>query len=101
MALNTVDSEGKGMFSFQMYVDLLYLFRAPPLTEVELKETFDLMDRDKSGTVDAFELKQIMMCLGHGLSIEESEQLIELADKDGNNEIDFEEFAHVIMGSQV
>ena len=59
------------MFDFQMFVRLLSLYRRPPLTEVELKETFELLDRDRSGAVDAAEIRQLLTCLGHSLSQDE------------------------------
>ena len=58
------------------------------------------MDRDHSGSVDASELRMLMMCVGNSLSIEEAEDMIDIADDDCSGEIEFEEFAHEILSSQ-
>jgi len=98
--LNEVDSEGEGLFDFQKFVDLMALYRRPPLTEPELQETFELLDRDNSGSVDAAELKQLLTCVGHALTKDEAEDMIEEADADGSGEIEFDEFCHVILSTQ-
>lgn len=87
---NIVDPEGENYFDFKRFVELCSYFKRPPLTEVEVKETFELMDRDQSGSIDAWELKQLVGCVGHALTLEESEAMVADADKDG--EIDFAEF---------
>mmetsp|Transcript_17831 Transcript_17831/g.44608 ORF Transcript_17831/g.44608 Transcript_17831/m.44608 type:complete len:299 (-) Transcript_17831:210-1106(-) len=100
-AINQTDPEATGLWDFQRFIDVMALFRKPPLTEVELRETFDLMDADKSGAVSAGELRQLMMCVGNSLTIEEAEDMISIADNDCSGEIEFNEFRRFIYCSAV
>lgn len=99
-ALDKVDAEGTDLLSFQGMLDILALFSREPITELELLETFELMDQDRSGTIDAGELKRLMTCVGHALTTEESEKMIDEADADYSGEVDFDEFSHTILSSQ-
>lgn len=58
----------------------------------DLREIFNLIDVDRSGHLSFEEFTQIIRCLNpHGKDAEII-QAIQRADKDGNGEIDFEEF---------
>lgn len=70
------------------------------VTEIELRETFELLDKDQSGSVDAGELKQLLTCVGHSLTQQEAMQMIDEADRDGSGEVEFDEFAHIILSTQ-
>jgi len=99
-ALNKVDPKGEGLLNFQKFVDLLYCFRRAPVTEYELQETFDLMDMDKSGTISAGELTHLLMCVGNALSAGDAEAMIAEADTDCSGEVEYDEFAHMILSTQ-
>lgn len=66
----------------------------------EFKEVFDLMDRDKGGTLGTDEVKQLMDLLGMKIKPEELDQLIREIDSDGSGEVDFEEFLQVMARPQ-
>ncbi|CAD7924847.1 unnamed protein product [Amoebophrya sp. A120] len=99
-AVNQSDPEGVGLWDFQRFLDMMALFRKPPLTEVELRETFDLMDRDGGGSISANELRLLMKGVGNAMTADEAEEMLEIADADGSGEIEFEEFAHEVLSSQ-
>ena len=58
----------------------------------DLREIFNLIDVDRSGHLSFEEFTQIVRCLNHTASDGEIEAMVRAADKDGNGEIDFEEF---------
>eukprot|EP00195_Chlamydomonas_chlamydogama_P009706 CAMPEP_0202899710 /NCGR_PEP_ID=MMETSP1392-20130828/7867_1 /ASSEMBLY_ACC=CAM_ASM_000868 /TAXON_ID=225041 /ORGANISM="Chlamydomonas chlamydogama, Strain SAG 11-48b" /LENGTH=154 /DNA_ID=CAMNT_0049585965 /DNA_START=94 /DNA_END=558 /DNA_ORIENTATION=- len=69
------------------------------LTEQEInefREVFDLMDRDKGGTLSIEEVKQLMEMLGMKVKQDELEQLVSEIDIDGSGQVDFEEFLQVM-----
>ena len=66
------------------------LHRTIPYTKV-----FDLMDRDKGGTLSIDEVKQLMELLGMKIRQDELEQMIAEIDSDGSGQVDFEEFLQV------
>merc|ERR1712179_424796 len=61
--------------------------------ETELREAFKLFDADGDGMISADELKTLITKVGG--EIAEAKALIHAADKDGNEGIDFEEFAQL------
>jgi len=63
-----------------------------------MKEAFNLFDKDKSGFIDAKELKSVMNTLGEKLSDEEISAMIKAADLDGNGTIEYEEFVKMMKG---
>ena len=57
----------------------------------ELKKAYDMFDKDGGG-ISKDELSDAMKAFGKDVSDEELEEMIIAADKDGNRQIDFEEF---------
>ena len=75
----------------------------PPLTAdqiAEFKETFDLFDKDHSGSISASELKTVMKSLGLSPTDDEVQDLVREIDIDGNNMIEFNEFL-TLMSKQI
>jgi len=60
--------------------------------EDELKEAFDVFDKDGNGKITAQELADTMKALGENLTPEDIEFMMSEVDQDNDKEIDFEEF---------
>lgn len=64
----------------------------------DVKESFDALDKDKSGTIDIHELKELMAMLSHGvtgpqdITDEMVTPVMKALDLDNNGSIDFSEF---------
>lgn len=73
--------------------------RQPPvdrMTETQLhefKEAFSQFDADRSGFIDAHELKNLCQWVGQDATEEEIQIMLDTADSDGSGKIDFWEFA--------
>ena len=65
--------------------------------EEEILEAFKIFDEDGSGSISKDELRVIMENLGANLSEDEITQMIEEADLDGDGEIDYNEFLHMML----
>merc|ERR1712117_575450 len=63
--------------------------------ETELREAFKLFDADGDGMISADELKTLIGKVGGEMADAEAKALIHAADKDGNQGIDFGEFAQL------
>ena len=73
------------------------------LSDVDLagfREVFDLVDKDKSGAIEMEEVEELTQLLGMDLTRDEVELLVREIDKDGNGEVDFEEFLLVMAGGE-
>ena len=67
-----------------------------PAELAEFREIFDLVDKDKGGSIDQTELLGLMETLGIYASREEIDIMVSEIDGDGNGEIDFDEFVEVM-----
>ncbi|GKT65988.1 hypothetical protein ColTof4_03258 [Colletotrichum tofieldiae] len=56
--------------------------------EEELKNAFKVFDRDGSGTISAEELRHVLTSLGENMTPAEIDEMIQMADKDGDGSID-------------
>ncbi|KDO15730.1 hypothetical protein SPRG_18727 [Saprolegnia parasitica CBS 223.65] len=66
-------------------------------TEItEFREIFNLVDRDRGGSITKVELGELMDTLGINTSPEEIDLMINEIDQDSNGEIDFDEFVAVM-----
>ncbi|KAK3578512.1 hypothetical protein CHS0354_007765 [Potamilus streckersoni] len=59
---------------------------------LELKEAFDVFDRDGDGCISAKELGIVMRSLGQNPMESEIQEMVKEVDVDGNGTIDFQEF---------
>ena len=64
-------------------------------SEAELREAFKLFDADGDGMISADELTTLISKIGGEMADAEAKALIHAADKDGNQGIDFGEFAQL------
>lgn len=58
--------------------------------ESEIREAFEVFDKDGNGFISAQELRQVMASLGEKLSEEELDEMMREADVDGDGQINFE-----------
>lgn len=75
------------------------LYERPGLSEdeiVEIKEAFDLFDNDKSGFVNPRDLRDAMSSLGYELKNQTIFQMISNLEKDGIQQVDFQEFLNLM-----
>ncbi|XP_073065329.1 probable calcium-binding protein CML18 [Primulina eburnea] len=65
----------------------------------ELREAFDLYDRDKNGKISAKELHTVLRGLGEKCSLKDCRRMIGSVDVDGDGCVDFEEFKKMMTRS--
>ncbi|CAC5401704.1 CALM [Mytilus coruscus] len=69
----------------------------------EIREYFDIFDEDKSGKLSRVEVSGVVRGLGLNPTKDELEEMFQEIDKDGSNEIEYNEFEEYYMktfGSQ-
>lgn len=57
-------------------------------TEEELLNAFKVFDKDGSGTISSDELRNVLKSLGENLTDDEVEEMVKLADRNGDGHID-------------
>lgn len=70
--------------------------------EAELKEAFDVFDRDRDGVITVEELGLVLSLLrmSEGKRSEECEEMIRKVDVDGDGMVNFDEFKRMMRGGQ-
>ena len=63
------------------------------LSSLKLKQTFDIFDRDGSGSIETEELSNVLEALGQKITESELQEIVERLDLDRDGQIDFEEFS--------
>ncbi|PIN19727.1 Calmodulin and related proteins (EF-Hand superfamily) [Handroanthus impetiginosus] len=93
--MSELDTDGDG------YVDLseFKAFHRGGGDNKELKEAFDLYDKDKNGKISASELHAVLRSLGEKCSIKDCERMISSFDVDEDGCINFEEFKKMMPGA--
>ncbi|KAJ8308804.1 hypothetical protein KUTeg_013678 [Tegillarca granosa] len=62
----------------------------------EVLEAFKLFDTDRNGYITARELKDVMTNLGEKITEEEVDDMIRVADANGDGQIEYTEFLKIL-----
>merc|ERR1719453_1158899 len=95
--INVVDPYARGVLDFQKFLKLAAHFHSPMLTEDELINAFKIFDRDKSGTIDSIELRDVLVKLGFHITPLEAFNMLAEADDSGDGEVSYGEFVEKIL----
>ncbi|XP_002964279.2 calmodulin-2/4 [Selaginella moellendorffii] len=66
-------------------------------SSVRLREAFANFDKDKNGFISASELSNVLKTMGQDLTDKDLDRMIELADIDGDGQVNYEEFVNMMM----
>ena len=66
----------------------------------ELNEAYRVFNQNGESGIDAEELMAVMKEFGYNITQEESQDIIDSADWDGDNELNFNEFCMIMMGRE-
>ncbi|GBP33142.1 Centrin-1 [Eumeta japonica] len=87
---------GDGKVSYNDFVDLMTVKMAEKDTKEEIMKAFKLFDDDETGKISFKNLKRVAKELGENLTDEELHEMIDEADRDGDGEINQEEFLRIM-----
>eukprot|EP00735_Rhodelphis_limneticus_P008495 TRINITY_DN21526_c0_g1::TRINITY_DN21526_c0_g1_i1::g.10043::m.10043 TRINITY_DN21526_c0_g1::TRINITY_DN21526_c0_g1_i1::g.10043 ORF type:complete len:174 (+),score=35.16,sp/Q9R1K9/CETN2_MOUSE/66.47/5e-73,EF-hand_1/PF00036.27/3.1e-08,EF-hand_1/PF00036.27/0.009,EF-hand_1/PF00036.27/1.6e-06,EF-hand_1/PF00036.27/8.4e-09,EF-hand_7/PF13499.1/1.2e-11,EF-hand_7/PF13499.1/5.2e-12,EF-hand_6/PF13405.1/1.6e-08,EF-hand_6/PF13405.1/3.3,EF-hand_6/PF13405.1/2.2e-06,EF-hand_6/PF13405.1/0.001,EF-hand_8/PF13833.1/8.3e len=94
--VESMDTSGAGLINFEQFLEIMttkILSRDP--TE-EILKAFKLFDDDNSGKISFKKLKRVCKELGEAYTDEELQEMIDEADRDGDGELNEEEFVRVM-----
>jgi len=96
--INEVDLDGNGVIDFIEFLEMV----AKMTQDVDetIKEAFFIFDADGSGSISTDEFREVMTSQGAKLSSSECNEIINEADRDGDGEINLEEFVNLLKGDQ-
>jgi calmodulin len=95
--INEVDADGNGTVDFPEFLNLMGRKMKYTDSEDELKEAFKVFDKDQDGLISAAELRHVMTSLGEKLTDEEVDEMIKEADVDGDGQVNYEDFARMML----
>ncbi|KFB49141.1 AGAP009260-PA-like protein [Anopheles sinensis] len=91
-----IDKDGSGKLSFDDFVQLMTVKMAEKDSKEEILKAFRLFDDDETGTISFKNLKRVAKELGENLTDEELQEMIDEADRDGDGEVNQEEFLRIM-----
>lgn len=94
--LSTVDRDGSGQIEFAEFAELMSTRMSERDSREEILKAFRLFDDDETGKISFKNLKRVAKELGENLTDEELQEMIDEADRDGDGEINEEEFLRIM-----
>merc|ERR1712054_711762 len=97
MMIAEVDEDGGGEIEFDEFLQLMAKKMRQQDAEEEIIESFKVLDKDGQGYLTREQLYHFMTTIGDKLTHDEANEMLNEADKNGDGQIDFEEFAKMMM----
>ncbi len=98
--INDVDVNGDGEIDFAEFLEMMARRLGTENNQnEELRQAFQVFDKDGDGHITGVELKLVMKQLGEDLSDEQLADMMREADSNGDGHIDFAEFCKM-MGAK-
>merc|ERR1712026_110550 len=91
-----VDKESSGKLSLDSFMMLMGNKMSEKDTKEEILKAFKLFDDDDSGKITFTNLKRVAAELGENLTDEELQEMIDEADRDGDGEVNQDEFLRIM-----
>jgi len=98
LAIEAVDGDGSGSVDFDEFLQLMAKKTAEAEEEMELRESFRILDKDNQGTISVDVLKGIIKALDEEMSDQDVDDMIAEIDEDASGTVDYEEFKAVMHG---
>ena len=97
--ISDVDTDGSGTIGFDDFMALMTAKMAERDPREEIMKAFRLFDDDETGKITFKNLKRVAKELGETISDEELQEMIDEADRDGDGEVNEEEFFRIMKKS--
>ncbi|XP_052796115.1 uncharacterized protein LOC128228692 [Mya arenaria] len=94
--ISEIDKEGTGTIDFNDFLSIMTTKMSEKDAREEILKAFRLFDDDETGKISAKNLRRVAKELGENLTDEELQEMIDEADRDGDGEINQEEFLRIM-----
>ncbi|KAJ3674119.1 hypothetical protein LUZ60_006111 [Juncus effusus] len=94
--IDEVDKKGSGAIDFDEFLYMMTRRIGERDTLDELIRAFKIIDHDKNGKISATDIQNVAKELGEDFSLDEIKEMIQKADRDGDEEVDADEFIQIM-----
>ncbi|XP_078602398.1 uncharacterized protein LOC144876708 isoform X1 [Branchiostoma floridae x Branchiostoma japonicum] len=94
--ISDIDKDGSGTIDFNDFLTMMTQKMSEKDSKEEILKAFRLFDDDETGKISFKNLKRVAKELGENLTDEELQEMIDEADRDGDGEINEEEFLRIM-----
>lgn len=91
-----IDKDGSGTIDFEEFLQMMTAKMGERDSREEIMKAFKLFDDDNTGFITLKNLKRVAKELGENLTDEELQEMIDEADRNGDGQIDEEEFYRIM-----
>merc|ERR1712166_891513 len=91
-----VDKDGSGVIEYPEFMDMMTQKMAERDPREEMMKAFRLFDDDDTGKINFPNLRRVAKELGENMTDEEIQEMIDEADRDGDGEINEDEFMRIM-----
>ncbi|XP_074530315.1 uncharacterized protein cetn4 [Halichoeres trimaculatus] len=96
-----IDKEGSGTIDFSSFLSMMTQKMGEKDSKEEILKAFRLFDDDDTGKISFKNLKRVAKELGENLTDEELQEMIDEADRDGDGEVNEEEFLTIMKKTKL
>merc|ERR1719324_1158540 len=94
--ISDIDKDGDGTIDFDEFMMMMTAKMAEKDSREEIIKAFRLFDDDETGKISFKNLKRVAKELGENMTDEELMEMVDEADRDGDGEINEEEFLRIM-----
>merc|ERR1711861_47511 len=94
--ISDIDKDGDGTIDFDEFMMMMTAKMAEKDSREEIIKAFRLFDDDQTGKITFKNLKRVAKELGENMTDEELQEMIDEADRDGDGEVNEEEFLRIM-----
>ena len=98
--LRRYDADGNGTLDFCEFLTLMLHDLNLSNPQETLRNVFLTFDEDTDGKITAAELKRTMEMVGIPVSMREAKFVIQMADREGDGELCYDEFVDFVLGAE-
>ncbi|XVF12210.1 hypothetical protein REPUB_Repub08aG0095300 [Reevesia pubescens] len=97
--MDDIDTDKDGFINLSEFYSLCRSSSDAVAAASELRDAFDLYDKDKNGLISANELHLVLNRLGMTCSVGDCVRMIKSVDSDGDGNVNFEEFQKMMKNN--
>ncbi|CAG2234632.1 CALM [Mytilus edulis] len=98
--VDEIDIDGDGTVTFEEFLAIMTKQLCSKETAADIREAFRVFDKDGKGYLTVSEFQHIMGNLGEKMTWEETEEMIEEVDTDGDGRISCDDFIKIVTTTE-